>query len=441
MPGMLETILNVGLDDVTLRGLLRTTGDPTFVWDSYRRFVQTYAEVVGGCPSEPFGAVIVEALARDRVPDVAELDVAALRVVVDRFLEVYRSLTGQSFPQDPMEHLRSAVESVLRSWSAPRAVDYRRLAKLDDRAGTAVVVQSMVFGNMGMESGSGVGFTRDPATGEDRLYVDFLLNAQGEDIVAGRHAAGDATVLIAGVPGLAHQLQHVREQLEALFHDVQDFEFTVENGVLWMLQTRDAKRTPLAALRIACDLVDEGLVDPSTAVERLAGYDLDAISTARLDTTATPIGCGLAAGNGVVSGRAALSVASARQLAAQNDRVVLLRRTATTDDIAALAVCAGLVTRVRRPDVARRGGGAPAGNRHRGRLSGAVDRCRTRARALRRARDRRGRARHRRRRPRSRLRGRAHDDRRASHCADRARTAWRASATNGDATTLTAPAS
>ena len=344
MPGMLETILNVGLDDVTLRGLLRTTGDPTFVWDSYRRFVQTYAEVVGGCPSEPFGAVIAEALARDRVPDVDELDVAALRVVVDRFLELYRSLTGQPFPQDPMEHLRSAVESVLRSWSAPRAVDYRRLANLDDRAGTAVVVQSMVFGNMGMESGSGVGFTRDPATGEHRLYVDFLLNAQGEDIVAGRHAAGDATALIAGVPGLAHQLQHVREQLEALFHDVQDFEFTVENGVLWMLQTRDAKRTPLAALRIACDLVDEGLIDPSTAVERLAGYDLDAISTARLDTTAMPIGCGLAAGNGVVSGRAALGVASARQLAAQDDRVVLLRRTATTDDIAALAVCAGLVT-------------------------------------------------------------------------------------------------
>jgi pyruvate, orthophosphate dikinase len=136
----------------------------------------------------------------------------------------------------------------------------------------------------------------------------------------------------------------VREQLEALFHDAQDFEFTVENGVLWMLQTRDAKRTPLAALRIACDLVDEGLIDPSTAVERLAGYGLDAISTARLDTTATPIGCGLAAGNGVVSGRAALSVASARQLAARDDRVVLLRRTATTDDIAALAVCAGLVT-------------------------------------------------------------------------------------------------
>ena len=369
----------------------------------------------------PFGAVIAEALARDRVPDVDELDVAALRVVVDRFLELYRSLTGQPFRQDPMEHLRSAVESVLRSLSAPRAVDYRRLANLDDRAGTAVVVQSMVFGNMGMESGSGVGFTRDPATGEDRLYVDFLLNAQGEDIVAGRHAAGDATALIAGVPGLAHQLQHVREQLEALFHDVQDFEFTVENGVLWMLQTRDAKRTPLVALRIACDLVDEGLIDPSTAVERLAGYDLDAISTARLDTTATPIGCGLAAGNGVVSGRAALSVASARQLAAQDDRVVLLRRTATTDDIAALAVCAGLVTAVRRPDVARRGGGAPAGNRHRGRLSGAVDRCGTGARALRRARDRRGRARHRRRRPRSRLRGRAHDDHRASHCADRAR--------------------
>ena len=344
MPGMLDTILNIGLNDVTLPGLLRATGDPTFVWDSYRRFIQTYAEVVDGCRSEPFGAVIADALAREGVPAVDELDVAALRIVVGHLQDVYHSITKHPFPQDPMEQLRNATESVLRSWFAPRAVDYRRLAKLDDRAGTAVVIQSMVFGNMGMNSGSGVGFTRDPASGEDHLYVDFLLNAQGEDIVAGRHTAGDSEELIAAVPGLAHQLQQVRKRLEALFHDAQDFEFTVEDGTLWMLQTRSAKRTPLAALRIACDLVDEGLIDPNTAVQRLDGYDLDTIATARLDTNVAPIGCGIPAGNGVASGRAALSVASARRLAGQGDPVVLIRGTATTDDIAGLAVCAGLVT-------------------------------------------------------------------------------------------------
>ena len=344
MPGMLDTILSIGLDDVTLPGLLRVTGDPTFVWDSYRRLIQTYAEIVDGCRSAPFSAVIAEALTREGVPAVDELDVAALRTVVGHLQDLYHSLSGHPFPHDPMDQLRHAVESVLRSWSAPRAVDYRHLARLDDRAGTAVVIQSMVFGNMGLNSGSGVGFTRDPASGESRLYVDFLLNAQGEDIVAGRHATGDSERLIASVPGLAHQLQQVRKRLEAIFHDAQDFEFTVEDGTLWMLQTRTAKRTPLAALRIACDLVDEGVIDPNTAVRRLDGYDLDAIATARLDTNVAPVGCGIAAGNGVVSGRAALSVASARRLAGLGDPVVLLRGTATTDDIAGLAVCAGLVT-------------------------------------------------------------------------------------------------
>jgi pyruvate,orthophosphate dikinase len=344
MPGMLDTILNIGLCDVTLPGLLRATGDPMFVWDSYRRFIQTYAEVVDGCRSEPFDAVIAEALTRESVPAVDELDVAALRIVAGHLQDVYHSLTRHQFPQDPMAQLRNAVESVLGSWWAPRAVDYRRLEGIDDTAGTAVTVQSMVFGNMGMNSGSGVGFTRDPASGDDRLYVDFLLDAQGEDIVAGRNMAGDTDALIARIPGLARQLQHVRRRLEGIFHDAQDFEFTVENGVLWMLQTRSAKRTPLAALRIASDLVDEGLIDPNTALQRLDGYDLDTISTARLDTNAAPIGCGVPAGTGVVSGRAAFTIASARRLAARGDPVILLRGTATTDDIAGLAVCAGLVT-------------------------------------------------------------------------------------------------
>jgi pyruvate,orthophosphate dikinase len=344
MPGMLETILNIGLDDVTIRGLLRSTGDPTFVWDSYRRFIQAYAEVVDGCPSEPFGAVLAEALNHDGAPAVDELDVAAMRTVVRRFQDVYRSLTGRPFPQDPMDQLMQAVESVFRSWFAPRAVDYRRLEHLDDRAGTAVTVQAMVFGNLGMTSGSGVGFTRDPASGEGRLYLDFLRNAQGEDIVAGRHSAGDPAEAIASIPQLSHELQRVGKRLEALFGDAQDFEFTVEDGMLWMLQTRSAKRTPLAALRIACAFVDEGLIDEATAARHLDGYDLDAISTARLDGHVVPIGRGIGAGSGVATGRAALSVESARRLAGDGEAVILLRSTATTDDITGLAVCRGLVT-------------------------------------------------------------------------------------------------
>jgi pyruvate,orthophosphate dikinase len=344
MPGMMNTILNIGLNDATVPALLRATGDPNFVWDSYRRFIQSYADVVDGCAAEPFAAVIAAALARDGATTVDELDVAALRMVVDRYKQAYQSLAGNPFPQTPLDQLINATEAVLRSWYAPRAAVYRQLQGIDDRAGTAVTVQTMVYGNLGMNSGSGVAFTRDPASGEDRLYVDFLLNAQGEDIVAGRHATGDSNQLIATVPGLAHELQRVRRQLEALFRDAQDLEFTVEDGTLWMLQTRSAKRTPLAALRIACDLLDEGLIDPTTAAQRLRGYDVDTIVTTRLDTNAQPIGRGIGAGTGVVAGRAAFDVEQAQHFASNDDPVILMRATATTDDIAGLAVCAGLVT-------------------------------------------------------------------------------------------------
>ncbi len=207
MPGMLDTILNVGLCDATVPGLLRATGDPVFVWDSYRRLIQSHAEVVAGCPSSLFVEAIDGALDRCGVPTLAELDVAGLRALVDDFESIYRSSAGVPFPQDPMEQLRDSVEAVFRSWNSDRAVEYRRLEGLTDLVGTAVTVQAMVFGNQGVTSGSGVGFTRDPATGENRLYVDFLLNAQGEDVVGGRSATSDPGPLIAAVPGLAHQLQ------------------------------------------------------------------------------------------------------------------------------------------------------------------------------------------------------------------------------------------
>lgn len=325
--------------------MLRATGDPVFVWDSYRRLIQSYGEVVDGCPAAPFATVLGDAMIGSGVPAVAELDVAALRGVVRDLQDVYELVAGHRFPQDPMAQLLGAVEAVLRSWHGARAAAYRELEGLTGLAGTAVIVQAMVFGNMGVTSGSGVGFTRDPATGEDRLYAGFLLNAQGEDVVAGRHATGDPEPLIAALPGLAHELQTVRRRLEALFGDAQDFEFTVEEGKLWLLQTRTAKRTPWAALHIACDLVDEELIDPATAVRRLGDYDLDSITRVlAAEDGAQPIAHGIPAGTGVATGRAALDVATARRYAEQGDPVVLVRDEASTEDISGLAVCRGLIT-------------------------------------------------------------------------------------------------
>jgi pyruvate,orthophosphate dikinase len=346
MPGMLETILNVGLSDVTLPGLLRATGDPMFVWDSYRRLIQAYAEVVDGCPAAPFESVLRQTMDAHGVPTAAELDVAALQTVVREQQDLYHSLAGSPFPQDPMEQLLGAVAAVFRSWDGERAKQYRSLQGLTGLIGTAVTVQAMVFGNKGVTSGSGVGFTRDPATGENRLYVDFVLDAQGEDVVAGRRAVSETEASILALPGLAHELQSVRRRLEGLFRDAQDFEFTVEDGKLWILQTRTAKRTAWAALQIACDLVDEGLIDATIAAERLRSVDVDTISRVRLvdGGGSTVLGRGAPASDGVASGRMALDICAAQRLAREGDPVILVRDEASTQDIAGLAVCRGVVT-------------------------------------------------------------------------------------------------
>ncbi len=346
MPGMLDTILTVGLCDATVPGLLRATGDPVFVWDSYRRLIQSHAEVVARFPSSYFAEAIDGALRRSGVPTLAELDVAGLRSLVDDFETIYRASAGVPFPQDPVQQLRDAVEAVFRSWNSDRAVEYRRLEGLTDLVGTAVTVQAMVFGNQGVTSGSGVGFTRDPATGENRLYVDFLLHAQGEDVVAGRSATSDPEPLIAAVPGLAHRLQTLRRTLESIFGDAQDFEFTVEDGKLWILQSRSAKRTPWAALQIACDLVDEGVLDEATALERIASLDVERITRMRLDTRSAPdpIGRATPASTGVAAGVIALDAQTARRRGEAGDAVILVREDASTDDIAAFPVCRGLLT-------------------------------------------------------------------------------------------------
>ena len=346
MPGMLETVLNVGLSDTTLPGLLRSTGNPTFVWDSYRRLIQAYAEVVEGCPAAPFARVLTDVMVQRGAPAADELDVAALQEVVRGELAVFKSVVGRPFPQEPDEQLLRTVAAVFRSWNSPRAVSYRELQGVTGLVGTGVTVQAMVFGNTGVASGAGVAFSRDPSTGENRLFVDFILNAQGEDVVAGRCRADESDRSIAAVPGLAHTLQGARRRLEALFRDAQDFEFTVQEGRLWILQTRTAKRTPWAGLRICCDLVDEGVIDVPTALERLRPYALDAISRLRLadEDDAKVLGRGAAASDGVVGGRLALTIEAVQRFSEAGDPVVLVRDEASTADIGSLAICRGFVT-------------------------------------------------------------------------------------------------
>lgn len=347
MPGMMETILNVGLTEATLRGLLRMTGNPRLVWDSYRRLVQSFAIVVHGAPARPFGSVLDGYLKRTGVTRARELDARTLAAVARDYLELYQTHAGAEFPQDPFEQLDAAVRAVFRSWLSPRAVEYRRLHHLDEAAGTAVTVQRMVFGNAGGSSGSGVAFTRNPATGENRLYMDFLFNAQGEDVVSGRHALHDSEQLAVVLPQVMQQILNVSHALEAEFKDLQEFEFTIQDGKMHLLQTRTGKRTAWAALRVAVEQVREGLITPEQALDRLSGIDLERIEDARVvPSDDAPLLCGATTASvGVAIGSIALDVDSAIRLARQQP-VILVRPETTTDDVGGLAAAAGLLTAV-----------------------------------------------------------------------------------------------
>jgi pyruvate,orthophosphate dikinase len=242
MPGMMDTVLNIGLTDATLRGLLRLTGNPRLAWDSYRRLIHQFAEVVHHAPPEPFNAALRLALEHARVGRLTELDFRALARLAHSYLDVYASVVGQPFPQDPLEQLLVACDAVFDSWQSPRAVAYRQQHDIGGSMGTAVTVQRMVFGNAGGTSGSGVGLTRNPANGDPAPYLDFRFNSQGEDMVWGHHAASDAARLAVVLPHVHAQLQVLGTLLERQFGDVQEFEFTVQDGVLYLLQTRDARR-------------------------------------------------------------------------------------------------------------------------------------------------------------------------------------------------------
>lgn len=347
MPGMMDTLLNIGLCEATVRGMLRLTGNPRLVWDSYRRLVQQYAEVVCGADPQPFRSRLQESLTRKGIEDASGLDFRDLTRLTRDSLEIFEELVGMPFPQEPDEQLTGAVAAVFRSWQSARAVEYRRMSDLPDTLGTAVTVQRMVFGNAGGTSGAGVGFTRDPDTGANRFYLDFRFNSQGEDIVSGRHEANDAVQLEHALPDVHRQLADVCGALERAFGDAQEFEFTVQEGKLFMLQTRGAKRTPWAALRIAVEQVREALITPAEALRHLAGIELDKIERRRLDAAdgAPLLAEALPASTGVASGFVALDAGAVERCAVQGKPAILVREDMATADITAIGAAAGVLTR------------------------------------------------------------------------------------------------
>jgi len=343
MPGMMETLLNIGLCDQTVPGLLRQTGNPRMVWDAYRRLIASHGEIVAGLPAALFEDELTRACAGR---DERELDFSELRDLTRRYQALYENQAGHPFPQSVQEQLGGAIQAVFKSWHAPKAVEYRAIHGLDEAMGTAVTLQRMVFGNTGSHSGAGVGFTRDPSTGEAQLWLDFLVNAQGEDVVSGRRNAHGHDALTRVAPHAWSELQQATQRLEREFGDMQDFEFTVQDGQLFLLQTRAGKRTPRAAARIALDLHDEGLIDHATALERTNQLEPDSLGVWQLsdDGSDAPLGSGQVACTGVVAGEIALDTTRAAERAAAGASVILVRQDAETADIVALQSAQGLLT-------------------------------------------------------------------------------------------------
>ena len=352
MPGMLDTVLNLGLNDETVQGLAARSGDSRFAWDSYRRFVQMYGSVVLGVDHGRFEEMIDErkaGVARD-----TDLGAEDWRELTEAFKELIEAETGEAFPQNPRDQLWGAVDAVFGSWRNERAETYRALHGIPDSPGTAVTVQAMVFGNMGDDCATGVAFTRDPSTGENVFYGEYLLNAQGEDVVAGirtplpltADAGGEGPALEAVMPKAFERLCAARESLERHFRDMQDIEFTVQRGKLWMLQTRSGKRTAQAALKVACDMVAEDLLSTVEAVSRLEPESLDQLLHPVLDPDADRrlLVRGLPASPGAASGRVAFTAGEAEKAAANGEKVILVRIETSPDDIHGMHAADGILT-------------------------------------------------------------------------------------------------
>jgi pyruvate, orthophosphate dikinase len=351
MPGMMETILNLGLNSQSVEGLARKTNNDRFAWDAYRRFVQMYSSVVIGLPKEELEEKLRVMKSKRSIKDDTQVPAEGWRELVASYKEYYKSKTGKVFPEDPEEQLWGAIGAVFSSWNAEKAVTYRRVEKITGLLGTAVNVVQMVFGNNGENSGTGVCFTRDPSTGAKIFYGDFLINAQGEDVVAGIRTPMHLTEMAARMPKVYKQLEKVRQLLEKHYRDMQDMEFTVEEGTLYMLQTRVGKRTPMATFKIAVDMAKEGLISKEEAIERIKPEDIDRLfypivdpSTSRADLAKRQLAAGINAVPGAAVGKAVFSAEKAEAMVQAGEKVILVRRETSPEDVGGMFVAQGILT-------------------------------------------------------------------------------------------------
>jgi len=352
MPGMMDTVLNLGINDETVQGLVRLTGDERFAYDAYRRFIQMFSKIVLDTDPRDFEHVLDAYKERAGVKTDAEIPAAELKKLVAEFKQIAERQSGEPFPTDVYKQLQKAIEAVFSSWNNRRAIDYRNFNKIPHNLGTAVNVQSMVFGNMGNDSGTGVAFTRDPSTGEEHLYGEYLLNAQGEDVVAGIRTPSKIERLQQELPRVYDQFQEIARRLEQHYHDMQDLEFTVEKGRLYMLQTRSAKRTAQAAVKAAVDMVEEGLISEQEAVKRVDPFQVYQLLLPRFDEEEKKraekegrlLGKGLNASPGAASGKAIFDADRAEQQGKAGIPVVLVRPETSPDDVHGMLVAKGVLT-------------------------------------------------------------------------------------------------
>ncbi|MFA6785289.1 MAG: pyruvate, phosphate dikinase, partial [Sphaerochaeta sp.] len=350
MPGMMDTILNLGLNPTSVKALIAKTNNERFAWDSYRRFMQMFGDVVMGVPHHEFERALQDVKdSKSKVLD-TELDSNDLQEVIARYNRLYKRFTGEEFPTDPIDQLFKSINAVFRSWNNERAIKYRQMNDIRGLLGTAVNIQSMVFGNMGDSSGTGVAFTRDPSSGENQFYGEYLMNAQGEDVVAGIRTPKTIDTLKAVNPDVYQQLIDIRSILETHYHDMQDIEFTIQEGKLYMLQTRNGKRTIFSWLRTQVDMVEEGLISKETAVSRVPANEFGKLFAPILDIkiirdqSLEEVTRGLNASPGGASGQIYFSAAVAEEMAAQGKDVILVRSETSPEDIGGMAVSKGVVT-------------------------------------------------------------------------------------------------
>ena len=346
MPGMMDTVLNLGLNDETVEVLSRKTGNELFAYDSYRRFITMFGDVVLGIEHAKFEEILAAKKNAFGVKLDNELETRALKELVDEFKKLVRSESGEDFPQNQKKQLWMAINAVFDSWNNKRAITYRKLNRIPEHWCTAVNVQSMVFGNTGENSGTGVAFTRDPATGEKRFFGEYLVNAQGEDVVAGIRTPQPIEDLKNAMPDVYNELESIYKRIETHFRDMQDIEFTIEDGTLYMLQTRTGKRTATAAIKIAVDMVKEGLIDEKDAVQRIKPEQLDQILHPIIDPDATVdvIAKGLPASPGAAVGKIVFTPDRAEELAANGEKVLLVRTETSPDDIGGMNAAEGILT-------------------------------------------------------------------------------------------------